>query len=236
MKTRLLTTVLFMAASLSGFAQDRATKAKLEEATGRVLDFIMKDDFQSLLEITYPTLFSEITEKEYLENLKKESSGEGFTVIPKNTDTQISYGAIKPFDGGHYCVIYYNYRISISLDKPLKKQDEEGMLKRFKKDHAAIAYEPSDNSLIAKGRRALLAVSDNATANFWNFIIDTKAPYAQNIIPQDAKVELNPEAYPLKEEKQSADEAVQAGKVTNDQINSEKRAAEKKAAANGGKN
>lgn len=195
MKTRLLTTVLFMAASLSGFAQDRATLPKLKEATGRVLDFMMADDYQSLLEMTYPTLFSEITEKDYLADLKKQSSGDGFHVIHKDTNREFAYGPIMPFNGGHYCVIYYNYQVSVALDKPLKKADEENTLNRFRKDYPKISYEPSDNSLVASGRKTMVAVSDNATGNFWNFILDPKASYAQNIIPADAKAELNPEAY-----------------------------------------
>lgn len=195
MKTRLLTTVLFMAASLSGFAQDRATLPRLKESTEKVMDFMMEDDFQSLLEITYPTVFSEITEKEYLADLKKQSSGEGFHVLHKQTNREFAYGPIMPFDGGHYCVIYYNYQVSIALDKPLKKNDEEKMLNRFRKDYPKISYNPSDNSLVANGRRTMVAVADNATGNFWNFILDPKASYAQNITPAGAKEELNPQPY-----------------------------------------
>lgn len=195
MKTRLLTTVLFMAASLSSFAQNNATLPLLKEATGRVFDFTLQNDYQSLLEITYPTVFSEISEKEYLDNFKKTNKGDGFIVHHKDTDRQLTFGPIAPFNGGYYCVIYYNFYSSIALDKPLKKDEEQKMLDRFK-EYGKIYYEASDNSFVVRGRKSMVAVLDNASGNFWSFILDAKAPYVQNIIPIGAKVELNPELYP----------------------------------------
>lgn len=226
MKTRLLTTVLFMAVSLNSFAQDRATLPKLKESTGRVLDFILKDDFQSLVEITYPTLFSEISEKDYLAEMKKQGSGEGFTVIHKETNPELTYGPITPFNGGNFCVIYYNYIVSISLEKPLKKADEAAMIKRFSNLYDKLQYEPSDNSLTGRGRKPMVAVSDNATGNFWNFILDPKASYAQNIIPYGAKTEMNPELYPAEKNTPKVTTQPVNNPVTTKQVQTEEQKAQ----------
>lgn len=194
MTTRLLTTVLFMAASLCSFAQD---KAKLKESTGRLLDFILKDDYQSILEITYPTLFSEISEKDYVEGLKKQNNGDGYTIIQRETEQAIDFGPVVHFDEGHYCVIHYNYQVSVVLEKPLKKTEEAATLKRFTNpvNNEESYYILSDNSITVKGRKSIIGVSDNSTGNFWNFIVDVHAPYAQNAIPDGAKQELHPEPY-----------------------------------------
>ena len=198
MTTRLLTTVLFMAASLCGFAQD---KAKLQESTGRLMDFILKNDYQSILEITYPTLFSEISEKDYVEGLKKHNNGDDYTIVQKKTGQDIDFGPVVHFDEGYYCVIHYNYQVSIVLKNPVKKADEAATVKRFTNtlNNEDAYYIPSDNAITVKGRKSIVAVSDNSTGNFWNFIVDVHAPYAQNAIPDGAKQELHPELYSEKQ-------------------------------------
>ena len=61
MKTRLLTLVLLLAASLSSMAQD---KQQLKIYTQRMIDVASSGDDLSLIDLMYPRLFSIVTKED----------------------------------------------------------------------------------------------------------------------------------------------------------------------------
>lgn len=191
MKTRLFTSALLLAVSLSSFAQD---KAALKAATQKMIDLNDQQAYSDLVGTVYPKYFEVVAKDQYYENLQKRKQGDGYTVNPSRVDPSIDYGAVKKSGNVTFCLVNYDTMMSVALDKKLTPQETAAKEEYFKKlfNSQDVYYIVDTNTIDVKKRVQLVAIADESTLEQWSFI-DPTAPGASEILPEAIRKELDPE-------------------------------------------
>ena len=190
MKTRIFTSLLLIAVSLCGFAQD---KASLKTAMLRMIDFSEKQDYKSIVDFTYPKIFTKVSKEEYLKQVQNNAKGDDYAIFRVKTDPAIDYDAIVRNKNGFFCIIHHNTLVNVNLKNKIDKKDRPELINRFKKilNTKDVYYNEASNSLTAKNRVETIAIFDDATKGRWTFI-DPTNPYANDVLNQDIKNALDP--------------------------------------------
>ena len=190
MKTRIFTSMLLIAVSLCGFAQD---KASLKQATELMITLRERNDYKALADAAYPKIFKTISKEEYAKQLEKNMSGSDYTGHIEKVDPSIDYGAINRTDKGLYCIINYNTSVRLMLKNKVAKKDQPELINRFKKilNSKDVYYTEVGNTIQSKNRIQTVAIFDDSTRGRWTFV-DPTSPYAKDVLNQNIKNELDP--------------------------------------------
>lgn len=189
MKTRLLTLVLLLAASLSSMAQD---KQQLKIYTQRMIDVASSGDDLSLIDLMYPRIFSIVTKEEVLSGLEKRRNGKDYTMTLGRTEPSIDYGMISKTDGGQFCIITYNTYIKLMPKEPIPAKKLEAETKRFKDllKVEDISYNEANNVFEAYKRVQAIAITDAETNQMWKFVLLDGSPYVDKVLHEDIRTAI----------------------------------------------
>lgn len=191
MKTRLFTLALLLAASLGGYAQD---KASLKAATQKMIDLSDQENYNDLSGTVYPKIYSIVSRDEYLTQLEKKMKGPDYTIHMIRIDPSIDYGSIKTVDNMFFCVVNYDNMMTIEFKDQIAPKDREAKENYFKKllGTEDVYYIEATNTIDAKKRIQLVAIADESSHNQWTFL-DPKSPAAAQIMHEAIRKELDPE-------------------------------------------
>ncbi len=188
MKTRLFTIALLLAATLSGFAQD---KNSLQAATLKMINLTDLENYYDLTGTVYPKVYNMVSKDEYLEQQQKKMKGKDYTIHMMRIEPSIDYGAIKSSENGVYCLINYDRSMKIELEEKVAENDRKAKEDFFKKllGTEEVYYNTSDNTIDVKERVQVVALADEGSYGQWTFI-ETKSPYAMQVLPEAVRNEL----------------------------------------------
>lgn len=214
MKTRIFSIAVLLAASLSGFAQD---KASLKAATLKMIDLTDHENYVDLSGTVYPKVFNVISKDDYLALQQQKINGQDYKIHMIRIDPSIDYGAVKKVDDVTYCIVNYNSMMTVELANKLEAKDREAKEAYFKKMLGTedVFYIESNNTIDIKKRVQLVAIADESTYGQWAFI-DPSTSEGYDLLHEAIRNELNPEnteeATELTQETSSEDKYVKAKK------------------------
>jgi hypothetical protein len=191
MKTRIFTVALLLAASLSGFAQD---KASLKAATLKMIDLTDHENYIDLSGTVYPKVFNVVSKDDYLALQQQKINGQDYKIHMIRIDPSIDYGAVKKVDDITYCIVNYNSMMTVELTNKLEPKDREAKEAYFKKllNVEDVFYIESNNTIDIKKRIQLVAIADESTYGQWTFI-DPSTSEGYDLLHEAIRNELNPE-------------------------------------------
>lgn len=194
MKIKLFTSALLIAVTLCGFAQDKAT---LNQDMLKFIELNDKQDYKSLVEITYPKIFNKTSPEQYIADIEKSMNGKGYTIYPERIEPQIDYGAVLGGADGYFCIITYNVSNKVSFENKVSAKEQPEMIKKFSKilNSKSVFYDEPSNSIHSKNRTQVVAIADGSTNGKWTFV-DPASPYAKGILHQDIRNALDPDFIP----------------------------------------
>lgn len=189
MKTKLFTLALLLAASLSGFAQD---KASLKAATKKMIDLTDHENYSDLTGTVYPKVFNLISKDDYLNQLEKTMKGPDYTIHMVRIDPSIDYGAIKSYGNGVFCMVNYNQMMTIEFEQKIAEKDRKAKEDYFKKlfNTEEVYFIDTNNTIDVKRRIEIVAIADESSSSQWTFL-DPKHPIAKEIFEEEVRNELN---------------------------------------------
>lgn len=162
-------TLLLALLSFTIKAQDRAS---LEKKTNLMLDYTIKGNYQSLMDLTYPKLFEIFSREKMLEALPKMQKGDGYTITFLDTPPNFAYGEIKKIDGGSYVLIKHDLKMKMAFTEPMGDEELASMLPQFKKtmETENITFNKQENAFYIRKRSTMIGAADKFTGNEWRFL------------------------------------------------------------------
>ncbi|MGQ3089015.1 hypothetical protein, partial [Flavobacterium sp.] len=158
MKKLILLSVLLIS-SITIFAQD---KKSLEERANQMYGYTASEQYEKLLDFTYPKLFTIVPRDKMVEILQRMTKGEGFTIAIAPTPPNFKFGEIKKIDGGHYSVLTHDLNMKMRFDEPVADDELEFLLASLKTNLKTdnVTFDKKDNSFTIIKRSQAVAVWD----------------------------------------------------------------------------
>ena len=155
--------------SLGAKAQD---KASLEKNAGLMMEYTAKENYKSLMDLTYPKLFELFPKEQMLEMLPAMLKGDGYTISLLDTPPNFVYGDIKKIDGGSYVLIKHDLKMKMAFTEPMNDEELDAMLPMFKQSMGTedITFNKPENAFYIKKRAQMIGAADKLTGNKWTFL------------------------------------------------------------------
>lgn len=166
---KIIFTVLLALLAVTTKAQD---KAILEKNANMMLEFTIKENYPSMLNLIYPRFFELIPREKLLEALPKMQKGNGYTITFLETPPNFAYGEIKKIDGGSYVLIKYDLKMKMAFTEPMGDEELASMLPEFKKTMGTenITFNKQENAFLIRKRSTMIGTSDKFSGNEWKFL------------------------------------------------------------------
>ncbi|WP_294824542.1 hypothetical protein [uncultured Flavobacterium sp.] len=188
MKKLILLSVLLMS-SIATFAQD---KKSLEDRANQMYGYTASEQYEKLLDYTYPKLFTIVPREKMVEILQRMTKGEGFTISIAPTPPNFTFGEIKKIDGGHYSVVTHDLNMKMRFDEPVADQELEMLLSSFKANLKTdnVTFDRKDNSFNIIKKSQAVAVWDKDTQGKWMFVNNSDGPIRTKLFSEKVIKEL----------------------------------------------
>ncbi|MCL9808379.1 hypothetical protein [Flavobacterium luminosum] len=128
-------------------------------------------DFDKILELTYPKLFSIMPKESLKEIIKQTFEGNPeFKIKMIAVEPNFNFSEIKKIDGQTFCVIKHNNALEMVFTN--KISDPNAVTDLFKSSMKAddVTYNAEKNSILIKLISTMIAVADDSTKNEWTFL------------------------------------------------------------------
>lgn len=148
----------------------------LKTNANKVYDCTAKQDFNCILDLSYPKLFSIAPKETMLEVLKNSFGGNpDFKIKMITVNPNFQYGEIKKIEDKTFCVIKHNNAMTMTFTE--KIETPEMYISLFKESMKTddITFDKKTNSINIKLISTMVAVADNTTNNEWRFLNDDKS-------------------------------------------------------------
>lgn len=182
MKKLILLSVLLIS-SLSLFAQD---KKSLEERAKLMYDYTASEQYQKLLDLTYPKLFSIVPKDKMVEILQRMTKGDGFTISIMPTPPNFKFSEIRTINGAHYSVITHDMNMKMKFTEPVADSELNMLLTSFKTNLKTdnVAFDKKDNSFTIIKKSQAVAIWDKDTNGKWMFVNNSDGPIKTRIFSE----------------------------------------------------
>ncbi len=188
MKKLILLSVLLIT-SVSLFAQD---KKSLEERANQMYAYTASEQYEKLLDLTYPKLFTIIPKEKMVEILQRMTKGEGFTITIAPTPPNFKFGDIKKIEDGYYSVIGHDLSMKMKFDEPVTDEELELLLPTFKENLKTdnVTFDKTDNSFSILKKSQAVAILDKSTNGKWTFVNNSDGPIKTRLFSEKVIKEL----------------------------------------------
>lgn len=188
MKKIIFLSVLLIA-SLTLFAQD---KKSLADRANQMYGFTASEQYEKLLDYTYPKLFTLVPREKMVEILQRMTKGEGFTINIVPTPPNFVFGEIRKIDNAHYSVITHDLNMKMRFDEPIADEELDFMLASFKQNLKTenVTFDKKDNSFNIIKKAQAVAIWDKETDGKWMFINNIEGPIKSKLLSEKVIKEL----------------------------------------------
>jgi hypothetical protein len=185
---KLLYAFLFLC-SLNTFSQDLAT---LKTEAQKAIELTAKMDFNAILDITYPKLFTMAPREKLLEILDQTFNGNpDFKIKMIPVAPNFNFGAIKKIEGHTFCVVKHNNAMEMTFTNKIDNPNIyiDAIKTSMKADD--VTYSAEKNSISIKLISTMIAVADESTKNKWMFLNnDNDGNLLKTLFSEKIKTEL----------------------------------------------
>lgn len=167
---KLLYSALFILAAFNGFSQDAAS---LKAGAQKVIDFTAKQDYNMLLDMTYPKIYDIAPRELMLESMKKTFEGnDGFRVKMVPSPPNFVFGEIKKIGNQSFAVINYDNAMQIIWDEALPAEEVDMYIGLFKENMKTddVTYDAANKTMNIKSKAKMVAVADELTKKEWRYL------------------------------------------------------------------
>ena len=167
---KLLYTALFVLVSYAGFSQDAAS---MKVGAQTLIDKTVAKDYNALLDMTYPKLFTLAPREAVLESLKSTFDGnQGFKIVMLPTAPNFVFGEIKKIGNQSFAVINHDNALQVIWDEPIPAAEVENYVGLFKTNMKTedVTYDATKKTMNIKAKAKMVAVADETTKNKWTYL------------------------------------------------------------------
>lgn len=135
-----------------------------------------KQDFNAILDLTYPKLFTIAPREAMLKLLEDTFNGNStFKIKMISVEPNFQFGNIKKIEDKTFCVIKHNNAMVMTFLE--KIEDPKMYLSLFKESMKTeeITFDEKTNSIKIRLISTMIAVADETTKNEWRFLNDDKS-------------------------------------------------------------
>ena len=167
---KLFYTALFVLASYTSFSQDAAS---MKAGAQTLIDKTVAKDYNALLDMTYPKLFTLAPREAVLESLKSTFDGnQGFKIVMLPTAPNFVFGEIKKIGNQSFAVINHDNALQVIWDEPIPAAEVENYVGLFKTNMKTedVTYDAAKKTMNIKAKAKMVAVADETTKNKWTYL------------------------------------------------------------------
>lgn len=154
--------------TLKGFSQDMNS---LKTRASKTVEASSKMDFKTILDLTYPKLFTIASREDMMKVLEQTFNGnEQFKIKMLPVAPNFVFGDIKKIENHTFCIIKHNNAIEMSFTA--KVEDPTMYIEAFKSsmNNADVTFDQEKNAFTVKMISTIIAVADETTKNEWTFL------------------------------------------------------------------
>lgn len=167
---KLFYSALFILASYTGFSQDAAS---LKTGAQTLIDKTVAKDYNALLDMTYPKLFTLAPREAVLESLKSTFDGnQGFKIVMLPTSPNFAFGPIKKIGTQSFAIIDHDNALQVIWDEAIPAEEVDTYIGLFKTNMKTenVTYDAAKKTMNIKAKAKMVAVADETTKNKWTYL------------------------------------------------------------------
>ncbi len=171
MKKTITLLILFI-----GFYNYAQNIESLKTNAEKIYECTIKQDFNCILDFSYPKLFTIAPRETMLKFLENSFGGNpDFKIKMITVEPNFQFGEIKKVENKTFCVIKHNNAMSMTFTE--KIETPEMYISLFKESMKAndVTFDEKTNSINIKLISTMVAVADDTTNNEWRFLNDDKS-------------------------------------------------------------
>lgn len=158
----------------------------LKVNANKVYDCTTKQDFNCILDLSYPKLFSIAPRETMLKVLESSFGGNpDFKIKMIIVDPNFQFGEIKKIENKTFCVIKHNNAMTMTFTEKIETPDMYISLFKESMKTDDITFDEKTNSINIKLISTVVAVADSTTNNEWRFLNDDKSGKLFSLIFND---------------------------------------------------
>lgn len=161
---------LLICASYTGFSQDAAS---MKSGAQTLIDKTVAKDYNALLDMTYPKLFTLAPREAVLESLKSTFDGnQGFKIVMLPAAPNFVFGEIKKIGNQSFAIIDHDNALQVVWDEPIPAEEVETYVGLFKTNMKTqdVTYDATKKTMNIKAKAKMVAVADETTKNKWTYL------------------------------------------------------------------
>ncbi|OIQ16229.1 MAG: hypothetical protein BM557_10180 [Flavobacterium sp. MedPE-SWcel] len=188
MKKIFIALLLFI--STITLAQD---KKSLEEGATKMYNYTVNAEYDKLLDITYPKIFTLIPKEKMLQAFESMVDNEQTTIKMLDEAPNFKYGAITKVEDGYYCIIDHDLAMEMTFKEAIPKDQSEMVVNLMKKrlETDKVIFDPEKNSITVHKRAQVIAIANKLSNNKWTYINNDKnSPYVKMLLNESVRTKL----------------------------------------------
>jgi len=161
--------------SVPTFGQDLQS---LKPDVAKMLEASVKQDFETIMDLTYPKLFEVAPRGMLIELMEGMFDNEAMRIKLDLSEPNSRYSDIKTIDGRKFCIVRYHNRMEMTL-KNRDKETVAAMVDGIKRSgqYETVDFNEENHAIKVGGEAILIAVADNLTDHKWKFINYTEESF-----------------------------------------------------------
>lgn len=142
----------------------------LKQRASKTFEASSKMDFNTILDLTYPKLFTIAPRETMVSVLEQTFSNPQFSIKMLEITPDFNFGPIKKIENHSFCVIKHNNAMEMTFTA--KIDDPTMYLEALKSsmNNADVSFNKEKNSFTIKMISTMIAVADDSTKNEWTFL------------------------------------------------------------------
>ncbi len=136
--------------SIHSIAQD---KKSLEERAIEYYNYIINEEYDSLVNYIDQSNFKYVSKKELAKYLKEPEQSERFSLFLLNTPPKFNFNEIKKINEAYYCVYYLDQTMKIKFHDEISKEEINAVIEYLKQKYKTdkAVYNPRMNAIHFSG-------------------------------------------------------------------------------------
>lgn len=166
-------TLIVLLISFCNYAQNIES---LKINAQKIYDYTAKQDFNGILDLSYPKLFTIAPRETMLKVLESSFNGNSdFKIKLITVDPNFQFGEIKKIENKTFCIIKHNNAMTMTFTEKIETPDMYINLFKESMKASEVTFDEKTNSINIKLISTMIAVADDTTNNEWRFLNDDKS-------------------------------------------------------------
>lgn len=153
----------------------------------KIYDLTIEKKYDIILESTYPKVFDIVPKKAMIDAMNQMFDNDQMTITIEKVNPEFTFTEIMVINGGKYCVIEHNNRMTMKFKEELG-ESKEFVLASLNENMTGykVTLDEKTETFTVDGKAKMIAISDKLTNETWKYInFNGESPMMEKVLGKE---------------------------------------------------